>query len=83
MSVARPRRSSDPDRVRLWVGAVLLVVTALALVAIIFAALQIHSGVRAYVGGEGLYVAFLVKPFMPAALVQGVRQALEGGAGAK
>ena len=55
MSAVRPRRSSDPDRVRLWVGVVLLIVTALALLAIIFAALQIQSGVRAYVGGEGLY----------------------------
>ena len=55
MSVVRPRRSTDPGRGRLWVEAVLLVATALALLAIIYAALQIQSGVRAYVGGEGLY----------------------------
>jgi len=55
VSVVRPRRSSDPDRGRLWVEVVLLIVTALALLAIIYAALQIQSGVRAYVGGESLY----------------------------
>jgi hypothetical protein len=37
------------------VGVVLLIATAVALLAVIYAALQIQSGVRAYVGGEGLY----------------------------
>src|SRR5436190_8737788 len=55
LSVVRPRPGRDPDHGRLWVGVVLLIVTAVALLAIIFAALQIQSGVRAYVGGEGLY----------------------------
>ncbi|MEA2608580.1 MAG: two-component system, cell cycle sensor histidine kinase and response regulator CckA, partial [Chloroflexota bacterium] len=49
------RRSSDLRRERLWVGPVLLLVTAMALLAIIYASLQVQSGVRAYVGGEGLY----------------------------
>jgi PAS domain S-box-containing protein len=37
------------------VGIWLLVLTAIGLLAIIYASLQVESGVRAYVGGEGLY----------------------------
>ena len=36
-------------------GISLLVVTAIGLLAIIYFSLQVESGVRAYVGGEGLY----------------------------
>jgi two-component system cell cycle sensor histidine kinase/response regulator CckA len=37
------------------VGIALLVITAIGLLAIIYFSLQVESGVRAYVGGEGLY----------------------------
>jgi signal transduction histidine kinase/ActR/RegA family two-component response regulator len=37
------------------VGISLLVITAIGLLAIIYFSLQVESGVRAYVGGEGLY----------------------------
>jgi PAS domain S-box-containing protein len=39
----------------LWAGIVLLVFTAIGLLAIIYFSLQIETGVRAFVGGEGLY----------------------------
>jgi two-component system cell cycle sensor histidine kinase/response regulator CckA len=55
LSVNGTRRSIDPHWGRLWVGISLLVVTAIGLLAIMYVSLQIQSGVRAYVGGEGLY----------------------------
>jgi PAS domain S-box-containing protein len=39
----------------LWAGISLLVLTAIGLLAIIYVSLQIETGVRAFVGGEGLY----------------------------
>jgi two-component system cell cycle sensor histidine kinase/response regulator CckA len=55
LSVARERRIIDPHLGRLWVGIWLLVVTAVGLLAILWFSLQVESGVRAFVGGEGLY----------------------------
>jgi PAS domain S-box-containing protein len=39
----------------LWAGISLLVLTAIGLLAIIYFSLQIETGMRAFVGGEGLY----------------------------
>lgn len=55
MSVTRVRRTSESQWGRLWAGIALLVLTAIGLLAIIYFSLQVESGVRAYVGGEGLY----------------------------
>ena len=55
LSVSGTRRGIDPHWGRLWVGISLLVLTAIGLLAIVYVSLQVESGVRAYVGGEGLY----------------------------
>lgn len=55
MSVRRIRSTSESQWGRLWAGIVLLVLTAIGLLAIIYFSLQVETGVRAFVGGEGLY----------------------------
>lgn len=51
----RARLRVDPHWGRLWIGTTFLVITAIGLLSIIYFSLQVESGVRAYVGGEGLY----------------------------
>jgi two-component system cell cycle sensor histidine kinase/response regulator CckA len=55
MSVTSDRRGIDPQWGRLWVGISMLIVTAIGLLAIISFSLEVESGVRAAVAGEGLY----------------------------
>ena len=57
MSVTRVRArgSSESQWGRLWAGIALLVLTAVGLLAIMYFSLQVETGVRAFVGGEGLY----------------------------
>jgi two-component system, cell cycle sensor histidine kinase and response regulator CckA len=55
LSVTRVRSTNDSQWGRLWAGIAMLVLTAIGLLAIIYFSLQIETGVRAFVGGEGLY----------------------------
>ncbi len=55
MTVTRVPATSDSQWGRLWAGIAMLVLTAIGLLAILYFSLQVETGVRAFVGGEGLY----------------------------